>query len=216
MKNQPTYYSGPALILASVMMTITMVMHPTGGSFEHLQHISTMIIITHSLAILSIPITIFGFLGLTKRLSTDNPLSIGAFITVCIGMFAVLMAAAFNGLALPLFIGQFHNPSSEIRSSLTLLLSYNSTLNHSFDYIFIAGIVIAITLWSVVIIRTKVFAVWVGYFGIVTCLLVIAGMAAGFLFVNLTGFRVFIAGLVVWMMIIGFILKKQVPVAPEI
>ncbi|HEY8931095.1 MAG TPA: hypothetical protein VIM55_17960 [Mucilaginibacter sp.] len=216
MKNQPAYYSGRALVLSAVLMTVTMIMHPAGGTFEHLQHIAAMIIITHSLAILSVPIALFGFWGLTKKLSVDDPLSVGAFITVCIGMFAVLMAAAFNGLALPLFIEQFHDPSAGIRNSLTLLLSYNNALNHSFDYIFIAGIVIAVTLWSVVIIKTKAFPVWVGYFGIFTCVMVVIGMTAGFIFVNLTGFRVFTAGLVVWMIIIGIMLKKQVPAVPEI
>ncbi len=211
MKNQFNYYSGSALILGSAIMTITMVMHPTGGSFEHLKHVSSMIIITHSLAILSIPITLFGFWGLTKRFSAENPYSMGAFITMCIGFFAVLLAAAVNGLALPLFISQFHDSTPEMINSLTIVLKYNNALNHSFDYIFIGGVCIAVALWSVAIIKTKLFQQWVGYFGLLSCILVIGGLIAGFIFVDLTGFRLFIAGLVVWMIIIGVLLKKLAP-----
>ncbi len=208
MKNQTNYYSGTALITGAAIMTITMVMHPTGGSLEHLRQISTMIIVAHSLAILSIPVTLFGFWGLTKMLSADNPWSMGAFITMCVGLFAVLLAAAVNGLALPLFISHYKETSPEMTNSLTLLLTYNSALNHAFDYIFIGGVCIAVSLWSVVVIKTSSFPKWVGYFGLFTCILVIAGFIAGFIFVDLTGFRVFIAGLVVWMAIVGVLLKR--------
>jgi hypothetical protein len=208
MKNQLNYYSGTALITGAAIMTITMVLHPTGGSLEHLRHIATMIIITHSLAILSIPVTLFGFWGLTKKLSADNPYSMGAFITICVGMFAVLLAAAVNGLALPLFISRYHETTPEMTNTLTLLLTYNSALNHAFDYIFIGGVCTAVSLWSVVIFKTNHFPNWIGYFGLLTCVSVIAGFIAGFIFVDLTGFRVFIAGLVVWMMIVGALLKR--------
>jgi hypothetical protein len=68
---------------------------------------------------------------------------------------------------------------------------------------------IAISLWSVVVINTTLFPKWVGYFGLGTCILVVAAFIAGFIFVDLMGFRVFIAGLVVWMVIIGILLKRQ-------
>jgi|GEM_PF-2093990 len=73
-----------------------------------------------------------------------------------------------------------------------------------------------ITLWSVIIIKTRILPASVGYFGVVTCILVIGGMAAGFMFVNLTGFRVFIAGIVVWMAVIGMTLNKHTPTAAEV
>lgn len=208
MKNQFNYYSGIALITGAAIMTVTMIMHPTGGSLEHLRHIAAMIIITHSLAILSIPITLLGFWGLTRKLSAENLLSMVAFITMCLGMFAVLLAAAVNGLALPLFINGHYDTDPEMRKYLGVLLSYNNALNHAFDYIFIGGVCIAVSLWSVVIIKANTLPKWVGYLGFCTCVLVIATFIAGFIFVDLTGFRVFIAGLVVWMAIVGVLLKR--------
>lgn len=208
MKNQFNYYSGSALILGSAVMVVTMVMHPTGGSLEHLRHIATMIIITHSLAILSIPVTLFGFWGLTKRMGTEKPLVMGGFITICMALFAVMLAAAVNGLALPLFINGHYITEPEAQKSLGLLLSYNMTLNHAFDYIFIGGVCSAVILWSIAIIGNSLFPKWVAYVGLATCLLVICSLFAGFIFVDLTGFRVFVAGLVVWMVVIGVMLKR--------
>ncbi|MES2109857.1 MAG: hypothetical protein V4577_13955 [Bacteroidota bacterium] len=209
MKNQSNYYAGSALITGSVIMVVTMVMHPTGGGIEHLRHIASMIIITHSLAILSIPVTLFGFWGLTRRMGTDNPLVMVGFITICMGLFAVMLAAALNGLALPLFINGHYATDPDAQKSLGLLLSYNQTLNHAFDYIFIGGVCLAVMLWSIVIIGGNIFPKWVAYFGLVTCIMVICSLFAGFIFVDLTGFRIFIAGLVVWMMVIGVMLKRK-------
>ena len=212
MKNQFYYYSGSALMLGSAIMVVTMVMHPSGGNPDHLRHVASMIIITHSLAILSIPVTLFGFWGLTKRMGPENPLVMVGFITMCTGLFAVMLAAAFNGLALPLFLNSHYTADAEAQKSLGLLLNYNSTLNHAFDYIFIGGVCLAVMLWSIATIGGDIFPKWVAYFGLVTCALVICSLFAGFIFVDLTGFRVFIAGLVVWMVINGVMLRRQTEV----
>lgn len=210
MKSQSNYYAGSALITGSIIMVITMVMHPAGGNLEHLRHIALMIIITHSLAILSIPVTLFGFWGLAKRMGTDNPLVMIGFITICMGLIAVMLAAAFNGLALPLFINGHYATEPDVQKSLGLLLGYNMTLNHAFDYIFIGGVCLAIMAWSIVITRSNIFPRWVAYFGLITCTLVVCSLFARVIFVDLKGFRIFISGLVVWMMIIGVLLKRAV------
>ncbi len=75
--------SGTALLLGSLLMIITMGLHPAGGSIEHLIRISPVIIITHSLAIVSIPFMLFGFWGLTKMLYGQPLLSTFAFIIIC-------------------------------------------------------------------------------------------------------------------------------------
>jgi hypothetical protein len=67
-----------------------------------------------------------------------------------------------------------------------------------------------VVLWSVAIISNGLFPKWVAYFGLVICALVIFSLFAGVIFVGLTGFRVFIAGLVVWMVIIGTMLRRAV------
>src|SRR5882672_3468249 len=88
-------------------MVFTMVLHPAGGSIEYIQKISTVIMTTHALAILSVPFWILGFWGLTKQLEDSSLVSLAAFIIMTVGLFAVVIAAAVNGLALPLFANHY-------------------------------------------------------------------------------------------------------------
>jgi hypothetical protein len=89
MKNQPVLHSGASLIFGSFLMVVTMVLHPAGGSLEHLFKISPLIMGTHTLAIISIPFCLYGFWGLARKLSADEFFSGLAFITILLGMFAI-------------------------------------------------------------------------------------------------------------------------------
>src|SRR6185437_1275788 len=104
MRNQLEPRYGASLILGSFLMIITMVMHPSGGNFEHLLKISALIMGTHTLAIISVPFTLYGFWGLTQKLNGDEFFSKIAFATILLGMFAVMCAAAINGLAMPMYL----------------------------------------------------------------------------------------------------------------
>ena len=64
--------AGLALIVFTTLLIFTMVLHPTGGSVEHLLTIIPVIVITHAIAILSLPFALAGFWGLTKTIGTDN------------------------------------------------------------------------------------------------------------------------------------------------
>src|ERR1700744_2379279 len=165
MKNKLESDSGAALITGSILMVITMALHPYEGSIAHLFKVITMVIITHSIAIISIPIVLFGFWGLTKRLGGDKIISIIAFITICLGMISIMLAAGVNGVAMPLFLTAYKNAPPEIINTLKPILVYSGALNHMFDYIFIGFMCIAVMLWSITIIRTKSLPVWIGYVG---------------------------------------------------
>jgi len=200
--------SGAALLLGSLLMIITMGLHPAGGSIEHLIRISSLIIITHSLAIVSIPFMVLGFWGLTKRLYDQPLLSTFAFIIICMGMIAVMFAAAVNGLVLPLFLKYFKEPSPETINLIKPILMYNTSLNHAFDFIYIGAACAATTLWSIAILKTNELPKWIGYFGISLALLFIILLFTGFTLVDLTGFRIFIFGLVSWIMLTGYLIRR--------
>ena len=210
MKNKLESNSGGALITGSILMVITMVLHPAGGSMDHLFKAIAMVIITHSIAILSVPIVLFGFWGLTKRLGNDTTISTIGFITICLGMISVMFAAGVNGLAMPIFLTYYKNAAPEIINTLKPILVYSGALNHMFDYIFIGFMCIAVMLWSITIVRTKTLPVWIGYAGIALFVLTIALMLAGFVFVDLMGFRTFIFLFVAWILVVGVHLRKPI------
>jgi hypothetical protein len=210
MKNQLDPRYGASLIFGSFLMIITMVMHPSGGNFEHLLKISALNMGTHTLAIISIPFTLYGFWGLTKRLNGDEFFSKIALTTILLGMFAVMCAAAINGLAMPLYLDQYRNATNDIVESIRPVAYYSSALNHAFDLIFIGAVCMAVTMWSVAVFRTRALPLWIAYFGITLSLTAITALYLGFVFFDLTGFRIFIAGLVIWTICIGKLLGKNV------
>ncbi|MEO8404947.1 MAG: hypothetical protein ABI480_10135 [Chitinophagaceae bacterium] len=209
MNNKFEYRCGTSLIIASLLMVVTMVMHPAGGSIEYLWKISSMIMITHSIALISVPFGLLGFWGLTKRLDSGNILSIGAFITMGLGTIAVMCAAAVNGLVLPLFINHYRDSTPEKISAIKPFLNYNISLNHAFDLIYIGAACGAILLWSIVVLKTGRMPKWFGWLGILLAFIAIGSMIAGFIFFSLTGFRIFIFGFVVWTILAGFFLRKE-------
>ena len=209
MKNTFEYRCGTALIIACLLMIVTIVMHPAGGSFEYLLKISSMIMITHSIALLSVPFALLGFWGLTKRLDNNNFLSIAAFITMSLGIVAVMCAAVTNGLVLPIFIDYYRDATPDKISLIKPILHYNTALNHGFDLVYIGASCLSIFLWSLVILQTGRLPKWFGWMGIALALVAVISMIMGFVFVNLTGFRIFIMGFVVWTILAGLFLRKE-------
>ena len=201
--------TGYALLFGSFLMIVTMGLHPSGGNFEHLIKATKFIVISHTLAIASIPLSIFGFWGLTKRFTNHQSLSIAAFIFLTIGQFSALLAAAINGLALPFFVNQYKDATPEFIESIKPILKYGSALNHAFDYILMGNICVAVCIWSVLILKSKEFPLWLGYLGILLNVGFLISLVAGFGFVDLFGFRIFIFGLVSWILAVGIFQVKS-------
>jgi hypothetical protein len=200
--------AGRALILSTLLMVLTMALHPTGGNFEHLLKITGIIIIAHSIALISIPFAAVGFWGLTKKLGEDNFFSIAAFAIVLFGLIAVMLAGTVNGLALPIFILHYKDASPEMIESIKPILKYNASLNHAFDYIYMCAFCLSMLFWSLVILRTKKLSLWIAYLGIALCILIISLFISGFTLTDLNGFRVFVSGSVLWIVLAGVLLIR--------
>lgn len=209
MNNQLIKYAGIALLLGSLLMVITMILHPAGGDFEHLLKIYRIIIVSHSLAIISIPVSLFGYWGLSQHLKAETALSTAAFMLICFGSFAVMCAAAVNGLALPFLIDRYREAGPELIDSLRPVLAYNYALNHAFDYIYIGSACAAVFVWSIAIVKTGEFPKWTGYWGILLGTAAVLLLLSGFVFVDLSGFRLFVIGVVSWTSVMGVLLLRH-------
>lgn len=200
--------SGISLLMGSILMIITMVFHPYSGDLEHLSRVSTAIIITHSLAILSIPFLVFGFRGVLKRLYDEPLFPVFAFVTLSVGLVAVLCAGALNGLVLPIFVETVRETSSESASAVALILRYNMAMNHAFDYIFIGFTCLSVISWSIAILRTRAYPLWTGYAGLLIALSAVVLPATGFNLLSVHGFGMFIFGFTAWAIILGMFMVK--------
>jgi hypothetical protein len=200
--------AGISLILGSILLTVTMVLHPTGGSFDHILKMTKMIVVSHTLAILSVPFCMFGFWGFYKSFRKDQNLSAFSFAIIALGLVAIMLAGALNGLTLPIFINAYKDTSLETIETLKPILRYNMALNQSLDYIFLGAICISVSLWSVIILRTRNYPNWLSYFGLALIILFLIGIIYNFNFINLLGFRVFVFSLVGWIISVGVLVIK--------
>jgi hypothetical protein len=200
--------AGYCLMFGSLLMVLTMVLHPTGGDIEHILKIANIGIISHSIGILSVPFTAFGFWGLAHRLQTSNRFSFLAFGFISFGLVAIMLAAAINGLVLPMYVIKQQHRIGQNLEAVKLIINYNTTFNAAMDYIFIAGYAIAMFIWSIIIIKTRLLPRWMGFLGLV---LLICTMVAVFLqlnFISVRGFTIYVLGMVSWLISCGWHMAK--------
>jgi len=136
--------AGLSLIVFTVLLVFTMLHHPSGGSMQHLGDIATMIIITHSVAILALPFGWIGFWGLTLKLGTDRFGSVLGFAMISLGLIAVLLAGATNGLVFPIFMQHYKDAPPETMTAIDPILRYSLAVNHAFDYVYTVAIGLAV------------------------------------------------------------------------
>lgn len=201
--------AGLALIIFTVLLALTMGLHPAGGSVEHLIRISRVIIITHAIAILSLPFGWIGFWGLTKKLGTDNFWPMLAFSMISFGLFAVMIAASANGLIVPIFLQHYKDATPQALDSIRPVLRYSFATNGAFDYIYTWAFCLAILGWSITIIRTGKLAKWLGWLGIAVAVAAAVIFMSAVAVHSLQGFRIFVTAIVIWVLLAGIALSRQ-------
>jgi len=209
MKNTYERDCGIALLVFILLLLVTLVLHPAGGKVAYLIRHSRAIIITHSIALFSIPFGWLGFRGLSRKLGTTSFYPMLGFAFLSVAMVAVLLAATANGLVLPLFLQQYADAASPAIDSVLPLLQYNFTINKAFDYIYTLACCMAILCWSVSILRSAKLPRWIGAAGVLLFLVVMAMLVSGLAVNHLQGFRISMIGIVAWTLIVAITLMHN-------
>lgn len=209
MNNSFDKKAGISLIIFTILLVFTMVLHPAGGSVEHLINITTVIVVTHSIAILSLPFGWIGFWGLTRKIGTDHFGAVLAFAMISIGLIAAMFAAATNGLVLPVFLQHYKDVTPEALAAIKPIMQYSFAINHAFDYIYTAAFCLAMLCWSIAILQTKKLSKWIGWLGMVLSVTIAVIFISGAAVNNLQGLRLFVTGIVLWILLTGIALYKQ-------
>ena len=208
--NYITYkQAGISLIVFTVLLVFTMLHHPSGGNLQHINDIATMIVITHSVAILSLPFGWIGFWGLTRKLGTDSFGSVLGFAMISLGLIAVLLAGATNGLVFPIFMQHYKDASPETMTAIDPILHYSLAVNHAFDYVYTVAIGLAVLCWSIEILRTGKLSAWLGWAGVALAVFVVALFIFGVGVNSLHGLRLFGTGVVLWLLAVGGVLARR-------
>ena len=174
---------------------------------EHITHVKTAIVFSHSLAIFCLPFIGFGSWGLSVLLQTPNRMSMLAFFVFGTGLVAAMIAASINGIVLPYFVERYHHSDID-EAVLKAILSYGHYFNAAMDYIFISACVFAIGVWSVIIVMKAQLPKWIGYYGFIIIAFGLIGIFKNFNFISVLGFRIFIFGLVSWLVLAGVLMPR--------
>ena len=213
MKNSSIYSA--ALVVGSLGAIVTMIFHPTGkdllGEPDEIARRNEMITIaTHSLALFSLPLLFFGFLGFSRRLGLDRPLVSAAIISYGFALFGGACAAVINGLVGPTITRQILTADENTAQLLRLILMNNTLLNQAFDKIYLIASSIAIVFWSLSIIRGSGFARIVATLGCIIGSANILFFFLGHLRLDAHGFALLIFGEMTWTILVAILLFRFV------
>jgi len=201
--------TGLSLTIGSFLAITTMIIHPVGTNIEHIIELSKPLQITHTLAIFCLSFILFGFYGLTHKLSDKRKISTLAFIIIGFGLVAAMLAALFNGLALTFFLNKYSDNLEQNNAIIKPIVNYGFAINKGLDYVFIVSFCLAISIYSVIMIISKKLPKWIGYFGIVILIFALIGAVTNFMFTSHSGFRIFVFSIAGWILCSGISLIKS-------
>lgn len=205
MEKQFKKASGISLLSGAVFATLTMAMHPVGGSLAQIAGKKEVFIFSHSLAIISIPFIGFGLLGLATALVTKSRMSFLAFAIAVLGLIAVMIAGTVNGFVLPMFAATYSGSTVD-GTVLQAIRQYGWLLGTSMDYIFITALSLAMVVWSCIVITTGQLSKWLGYYGLLIVVVTGLELLTKFNFTSSFGFGIYIFSLVSWLIAAALLL----------
>jgi hypothetical protein len=209
MKRDSIY--GTALITGASAGVLTMLLHPTGHQvFTSVQHMTTIVVSVHALALTAQPILFFGALGLTRVLSGETEIPIAALVAYGFASVAVMCAAVASGFIAPHIVAGMVAADAVNRPLFDLLFHYTGQINQAFAKVFVVASSVAIVLWSVAIIRTRRFASWAGVFGCAVGGITLVMLLSGNLSLDVHGFGAVMFGQGAWLGIAGaFMIRRD-------
>jgi hypothetical protein len=211
--------SGLALIAGSVAGIITMSLHPTGHDLfapGQLDPMARMLVAVHALALVSMPVSFLGALGLSRRLASplESPLespdrlAIAALVTYAFALLAVMNAAVADGLVAPAIARQMVAAAPSANEGWRLMFRYNFWQNQAFAQVFVVASSAAILLWSASILRSGALARGVGVYGCILGPLTLLAVFSGHLELTAHGFGLVIFGQALWLITVGALLCR--------
>jgi hypothetical protein len=198
---------GLALIFGTVASIVTMSLHPTSvsalASPEALMHEMRVLVAVHTLALLSIPLMVFGFAGVTHRLGWERPAALFAFVLYAFSAIAIMFAAIADGLInAALMPKMISAPESELQI-LKAALAYNFQLNQACAKVFVVGSSLAFIFWSAALLRAGTFGRRVAAVGWFTGGIALLGLLSGHVRMSAHGFALIVFLQAVWVVLLA-------------
>jgi len=164
-------WAGLALVAGALAFVVTMSLHPTASDVLRAGNESARVLArnaaVHWLALTSLPLLVFGFLELSRRLCLRRPEVSLAFVVFSLGTVAIMCAAVASGLVATGVLRESLTADEAARPLLQALLGYTGRLNQAFARVYVYASSCAVILWSWAILRTRALSRSAGLLGLI-------------------------------------------------
>jgi hypothetical protein len=201
---------GVALIVGTIGGVITLLIHPSGhdlfapGQFAHTAY---LLVVAHALAIVSVAALFLGGLAIARHLASPDRLAIAALVVFGFACTAVISSATIDGFVGPAVLRKVIFEPPQVSDQWRVLLAYNDQLNQAFAEIFVVAWAIAIVLWSVSIVRSRLLAPAAGIYGLfmgaASVIAVVAGVSG-----HAQAAHLVMLGQIIWFPIVGILMWR--------
>jgi hypothetical protein len=204
--------AGAALIASVLGFVLTMAFHPTGGDFsggsEAVARATHRAVGSHGLALVSIPVGLFGFLGLSRWLGPRRAPVSAAFLLYAISAVALLCAALVSGFVAPDLIRELSGADPPDRSTWHALLAYNFMLNQAFAKVGVAAFSGAMIFWSASLPRSGALAKTAQILGIAIGTATLLVLGHGLVRLDVRGFGWIVLTEAAWILPVAILLLR--------
>lgn len=205
---------GAALILSVIGSLLTAHVHPTGlhgaASPDAVEHILRLNIGVHTLALVSIWLTVVGLAGLSRHLGFGRPEVIAALAAYTMAVIAVMSAAIASGFVMTELMRSTFEADESARGGLQLLSTLTHHLNGAYAKVHVAASSVAILLWSVAMLRAR-FSKVLPFVGFVSLLAPAVVLFNGHLHMNVHDLLLVVLAQGVWLAWTGVLLIRLPP-----
>jgi hypothetical protein len=202
---------GIALIVGTIGGVITLLIHPSGRDLfapDQFAHTAQLLAVAHALAIVSVAAWFLGALAIARHLASPDRLAIAALVVFGFACAAVISSATVDGFVAPAVLRKVIFEPPQVSEQWRLLLAYNDLLNQAFAEIFVVAWAIAIVLWSVSIVKSRLLTPAAGIYGLfvgaASVIAVVAGVSGHADVIHLV-----MLGQIIWFPIVGILMWRK-------
>ena len=201
---------GVALIVGTIGGVITLLIHPSGHDLfarDQFAHTAYLLVVAHALAIVSVAALFLGALAIARLLASRDRLAIAALVVFGFACAAVISSATVDGFVGPAVLRKVIFEPPQVSDQWRVLLAYNDLLNQAFAEIFVVAWAMAIVLWSVSIVKSRLLAPAAGIYGLfvgaASVIAVVAGVSG-----HADAIHLVMLGQIIWFPIVGMLMWR--------
>ena len=205
MRREQERLGGAAMIAGAAMGLVTMAFHPTGHAIlrDATGTAARVSAGVHALALAALPVAFYGALALTRRLSPRRALAELALAFHGAGAVATMLAAVASGFLSTDLLVSAAEQTGAAREATLSLVAYSGAFNQAFARTLVGMASVAILLWSIGILRTRLLRRASGLLGGVVAAVTLALLLGGRLRLDVHGFGAVVLAQAVWLALVG-------------